>query len=393
MILSSETISNHLVEILKGDFIISLKDLEYYKGEEEKSIIYGLICLNEDLAFYKKNSERHNNNLKKALYNSSALCIMDFQGNVLEVNDLFKYMTGFSDDQIGMSSFDLVTSGYHGPAFYEEIWEKLKSNEIWEGEICYRKEGDSYYWTYTHFYPILDEDGLVEEIWSVSSDLTGKKRIESQLEVKNQELKKALKTKEFYIREIHHRVKNSLQLLLSIVSIQNTSNKSYSAEEIIEGVSNRIRTISSLHDALYQKTDKDTVELKEYLDNTFRSAVSTISQNINFEVIGDDINLNIESCTHLGLVFNELITNSMKHAWPEGNKENKIINITTKLNGNNCNLIYKDNGIGFQLKHDSDGLGKLLIPLLIEQQLNGSILESDDLGYKNEMTFEYDSLI
>jgi len=190
------------------------------------------------------------------------------------------------------------------------------------------------------------------------------------------QLKKSLDEKEMLLKEIHHRVKNNLMIISSLLNLQSRYIKDKASQDIFKESQNRARSMALIHERLYQSTDLKRIDFGYYirsltteLFHTYNADPSFIKLKINVEDIFLDINTSIP----LGLIINELITNSLKYAFPDGMKGEIFMSL--KLVEEMYELIISDNGIGLpdnlDLKH-IESLGLLLVTSLTEQ-IDGEI--------------------
>ena len=223
-------------------------------------------------------------------------------------------------------------------------------------------------------------------------DITDRKRAEGLLTT-------SLKEKELLLREIHHRVKNSLQLISSLLSLQASE---IDDEEIISRYKeseNRIHTIALIHESLYQSTNISNINFRNYLEILIEDIINSYSVNTNkIKTILKlrNYNLGIETAIPLGLIINELVSNSLKHAFNGYDKGE--IQISLEKNNDTYTLTVKDNGIGlpegFNFEETSS-LGILLINSLVNQlegnmkvEVNGGtlvIINFTELEYRERM--------
>lgn len=217
---------------------------------------------------------------------------------------------------------------------------------------------------------MVNEEGQVSQILGVSRDITERLKME-------EEIKKSLNEKEMLLKEIHHRVKNNLMVISSLLNLQSRYIKDKETLSIFKESQNRAKSMALIHERLYRSTDLKRIDFGEYIQSLatdlFRTYVadpSLIKLNMNVESIMLDINTAIP----LGLIVNELISNSMKHAFPA--KKKGEINIEFyKDKGNVFNLTVNDDGIGFPEDLDfrnTKSLGMQLVNNLT-QQINGEI--------------------
>lgn len=210
------------------------------------------------------------------------------------------------------------------------------------------------------------------------------------IEKKNKLLQKAISEKDLLIREIHHRVKNNLQLVMSLLNIQSRKNKNKEINEFIEKSQVRINSIALIHQNLYNSPNLSKVNFNDYLEQLLSSIISIQTDKtdkINFNINTNKISFDAQTAIPLGLILNELISNSLKYAFPN-DEEFGQINISLIDEGKNeYSIFYEDNGIGYlDSEIKSSSIGIKLVTLLAEQ-LNGNISHSNDDGTKYKITF------
>ncbi len=197
--------------------------------------------------------------------------------------------------------------------------------------------------------------------------------ITEQIEAYN-EVCLELKEKTFLLKEIHHRIKNNLQIINSILTLQMYYEKNDELTILLSGLQARIRTIALIHEKLYQTDNPSEINICHFLKDLLNILVQVYELNIDsitFVCDIEEIVLETDKVLQIGLITNELITNSVKYAFPSGKG---IIFIGFKINGGNYELHIKDDGIGMPEdfhKHKSETLGSQLLETLIEQ-LNGT---------------------
>ena len=200
-------------------------------------------------------------------------------------------------------------------------------------------------------------------------DLTHKKEIELKL-------RKLLKEKEVLLKEVHHRVKNNLQVISSILNLQSSYVKDKMTLDILRESQNRIKAMSFIHESLYRSDDFSFVNFSSYINSLSSNLVQTYiikHANINLELDLGDVNLNLDQAIPCGLIINELVSNSIKYAFPF-NRKGKI-RIELIKEGNKINLKVSDNGVGLPSNLDvenTDTLGLQLVYTLVSQ-LDGDI--------------------
>jgi len=212
--------------------------------------------------------------------------------------------------------------------------------------------------------PLCDHQGVPQYLLGISEDITERKQTEAQLE-------KSLKEKEILIKEIYHRVKNNLAVVSGLLNIQSTYIKDRQAIAAIHDTRDRIFSMSAVHSQLYHSEDYSTVDFKEYIKNLASNIfyASKMSGRVKFHLDLDDITLPIDKAIPCGLLINEIVTNALKHAFPENQKGNLRI-ITHSLDEKNCEIIINDDGIGIPKSFDIEkakSLGLKLIDMMAKQ--------------------------
>ncbi len=185
-------------------------------------------------------------------------------------------------------------------------------------------------------------------------------------------LKQSLDEKNVLLKEVHHRVKNNLQLVNSLINLQDQSqNHNEEMEQFINDLRTRILSMALVHEQLYISDDMNRINMPEYIHSLTESIRSTIpgsASNVEMFLDVDDIGVSVDNAIPLGLMLNEMITNSFKHAFPDRKKGR--IEIHLKNNGNELEITFQNNGIPFpaDFSMESSGtLGTALISSLVLQ--------------------------
>ena len=206
------------------------------------------------------------------------------------------------------------------------------------------------------------------------------------------EVKKSLSEKEILLSEVHHRVKNNLQIMSSLVKLQSHHIKDPKTLEILKESENRIRSMAIVHNKLYNTKDYVNIDFGDYVKSLTESFYTTFGLNlsiIKFDIDIKDIVLNIDTAIPCGLIINELVSNSIKYAYP--NNEKGIIKISLHAGYNGSfTLIVNDNGIGLPVDFDVNASKTLGIELvkLLTNQLNGKLEIINNNGAEFKIIFE-----
>lgn len=208
------------------------------------------------------------------------------------------------------------------------------------------------------------------------------------LYLKNQKIKKANAIQVTMMNEIHHRVKNNLQLISGFMQIQLNKTTDLKGREALEESINNINVVSLVHENLYSQSS-DLVNLPVYVSNLCANlnVISNQSKQPKITVQCDEIMLSIDQSIPIGLILNELITNSIKYAFVGAEKSENTIKIGVSQTGKTISLRYSDNGIGYNEKKISKtAIGLKLIKMLV-QELQGSYAINSNNKFDFEMIF------
>ena len=204
-----------------------------------------------------------------------------------------------------------------------------------------------------------------------------------------EEIRKSLHEKLILVKEIHHRVKNNLQIISSLLHMQSSGIDDEKLVSIIKESENRVQSMSLVHEKLYQSDLMATINFTEYLRSLAERLISSYSvfDNIHLEVEMDPLMLSINTAIPCGLIVNEILTNSIKYAFPK--KKKGSISIQLHVKGESINMKISDDGIG--LPKDLDvkkikSLGLKLINILVDQ-IDGEIIISSENGTTYELSF------
>ena len=211
-----------------------------------------------------------------------------------------------------------------------------------------------------------------------------KEEVESRVSLRTIELKDALDEKEMLFKELHHRVKNNLQLILSIVHLQQNRAKQEETKEALQSFEQRVATIANTHEMLQYEKGYELVQMQPYLQNLCGDLIHALSKEQFIHDCNSDVTLPLREAIYVGLIVNELITNIVKH------KEvdiDTLINILLQQNNNEYFLQIKEPNRQKIYNTKSKGLGLLIVKTLVEKQLGGS-LEYDNNHHTTTIRFE-----
>ena len=239
------------------------------------------------------------------------------------------------------------------------------------------------------YYDIIDTllkhiDGSISKL-QILRDVTDHKQAEEQI-------KASLKEKEILLQEIHHRVKNNMQVISSLLKLQSDSYNDERIKKPLLESQNRVKAMAAVHENLYKSKNLSSISILPFLKELTTSILASYqlsSENITLEIDSDEIFINIEQASPLGLIVNELVSNSLKHAFTDGHKGEIHINLK-RVNEDHIHLCFSDDGIGLPVSLDwrnLDSLGLKLVLNLAENQLDGSIKMEVNNGTQFDIIF------
>jgi PAS domain S-box-containing protein len=200
----------------------------------------------------------------------------------------------------------------------------------------------------------------------------------------------ALKEKEALIREVHHRVKNNLQVISSLLYLQSKKTGDKNTFEIFRDSQTRVKSMALIHEKLYKSENLALIDFSEYIKNLVDYLFDSykITHNgIGLTINADKVVLEMDTAIPCGLITNELVSNSLKHAFPE-NRKGEIKIELSRLKDNNIKLVVSDNGIGLKADYDKTGtLGMQLVNTLVKQ-IDGELRLDTCFGTRFEIIFK-----
>jgi two-component sensor histidine kinase len=195
---------------------------------------------------------------------------------------------------------------------------------------------------------------------------------------------------ELLLKEIHHRVKNNLEVVSSLLALQSAQIDDPKTKEAMQEGQNRVHSIGIVHQKLYQGTNLGAIEMKDYFLNLSESILDSFGaeERVKIELAMEKLDVDIDTAVPLGLIVNELLTNTLKYAFPKGRNGNVLIRLEKKSNGI-LHLEVSDNGVGKSGVVQGTGFGGQLISLLT-RQLSGKMYEEIKNGTRVFFDFKLD---
>jgi len=239
-------------------------------------------------------------------------------------------------------------------------------------------------WFEVIFNPVYFKVGTIAEVSCLAFEITDRKETEDKLRA-------TVKEKEILLKEVHHRVKNNLQVISSILSLQASYVNDKKTLDILKESQDRIKTMSFVHERLYQNSDFSSIKLGEYIMSLAKNLIYSYRMDgvvVKLKTYFDEIYLDLDQAIPCGLIVNELVSNALKHAFIKKNKGE--LGISIKKNNNTIVLNISDDGIGVPDNIDVDNtesLGFQLVHALVDQ-LDGTISLNNKKGTEYLINFE-----
>ena len=342
-------------------------------NKERQIIAYQSI--GEDIT-ERKEREKELNKLSAAVEQSpSIIAITNLNGDLEYVNPFFTKITGYSRTEALGQNPRILKSKTLSDKTYEELWGTISSGQQWHGEFLNRKKNGDLFWEAASISPITNDIGEIINYLKVSIDITDRKQSE-------QNLKSLLNEKEILFKEVHHRVKNNLQVIISLLNLQMSWCDTQTVS-LLEEITSRIQIFADIHNSLYRNEDVSNIDIYQHIQQNFANLHRVYGERNGHVTLENGIGslyLSLDDAIPVGLLLNELMTNSFKYAFTDGGIISVSINYKEAIGI--CEIVYSDNGKGFV--DLSEGFGSNIISAMAGQLGLSQIVSS-----KNSTRYEF----
>ncbi|OCL82892.1 putative sensor histidine kinase pdtaS [Aliarcobacter thereius] len=327
----------------------------------------------DKLTLFQKQEIEHLKLINFVLDNTAdAIYWFKFDGKIVYVNDRLCKILGYKKEELLNQNITIIDKKFND--IEKIVIEKKKQFNYFESELT-TKSGKTFpCFIAANYFSSSEKE---EFICAFARDITEQKR-------KEQIIKSSLEEKEILIKEIHHRVKNNLQILSSLLSMQKRREKNSEINTQLDKTRSRIYAISLVHEIIYKGDDLRFINMKQYLEELIEAMKGIYNLDEDLEIFieaSKEINFGINNSVLIALVIHELFLNSIKHAFKNIKKGRIDIFILQE----NDEIIFgvKDNGVGCDIKkiEEKNSLGWQLIESIVKMQLDG------DLEIKNRDGF------
>jgi len=278
------------------------------------------------------------------------------------------HFTGLSAEQDGSNWFENVHP-LDVKLYKQKYRDAFRLHKKFSIEYRLKNHNNEYHWLLETTIPRYTDEKEFLGLIGTGIDITERKK--ARIAIDNN-----LKEKELLVKEIHHRVKNNLQIVSSLLNLQSFYVKDPKILDLIKGSQERIRSMALVHEKLYRSKDLLKIDFEEYSKELISHLFQSYRKNTNIRLKLDIQRtlLEINTAISLGLILNELVSNSLKYAF-NGRKEGEISVILQHKKKNKLELVVRDDGVGFPKDFDianSEGMGLELVESLVQQH-NGSL--------------------
>jgi PAS domain S-box-containing protein len=318
------------------------------------------------------------NNMAEGIY-----LIRLADGIIVFANPKFEKMFGYGPGEMIGEDVSIVNAPTNETPEETKaaIMDILSRTGEWHGEVENIRKDGTHFWCYANV-SLIDHPEHGRVIISVHTDITERKQAEEQLE-------RSFKEKTVMLQEIHHRVKNNMAVIIGLLRLQAKGIADESVRAKFEESQNRVYSMALIHETLYRSADLAHIDFKEYMKNLGGGIADTYKRHdviisVDMEPVAIDVNVGIPC----GLIVNELVSNSLKHAFPEGRMGTIRVGISIDSEGNHV-LFVEDNGIGLPEEVDFRNTLSLGLQLVngLTQQISGKIELSREGGTRFRITF------
>jgi PAS domain S-box-containing protein len=316
-----------------------------------------------------------------------AIYIQDEEGIFLDVNNGAIKMYGYNREEFIRQGPDFLSApdkndyeivkqklsvAFQGTPQHLEFWGKKKDGTVFLKDVK----------LYKGIY--FGKNVIIAH----AQDITKRKKEEEKMQA-------ALAEKNVLLKEVHHRVKNNLQAMIYSIEMQIEKLDDKKVQIFLRELQEQARTMSLVYEQLYQSDYLAKVDMDEYLTNLISNVIQAFSldKNINFKVNAHNVSLDVEIAMPCGLIINELLTNSLKYAFPEEFEETPALDVELSYESKKITILVSDNGIGLPHNFDwenTDSLGLKLVNFWVKYQLAGSIKLDIKSGTNYIINFTYD---
>jgi PAS domain S-box-containing protein len=331
--------------------------------QKTNGAVFGILGIYEDITSRKEADEKLQKLSHVVEQSPVSVVVTDTTGSIEYVNPKFSEVTGYSREEILGKNPRVLKSGLMAPSLYVDLWNTISGSRDWRGELCNRRKDGSIYWELAVISPLVDQTGKTTNYIAIKEDITLRKHMED-------DLRESIREKDVLLSEVHHRVKNNLQIISSLLNLESGKYMDSSVRGAFEVSQRRVRAIAQVHERLFASENVAEIDLGEQLFQLAQELETGYGREgitVVFDV--ERCLIPIDLAVPCGLIANELITNAFKHAFP-GNRFGTITIRLHHIGSSSVEFAVCDDGIGStNLSSDTEmsKLGLILVKNLAEQ--------------------------
>ncbi|MFP4373980.1 MAG: sensor histidine kinase [Spirochaetaceae bacterium] len=296
-----------------------------------------------------------------------AVIFGDKDHRILRVNAEFVRMFGYSAEEARGRTIDDLIAPEDRFQEAQSLSQKVGSGGFVQRETR-RRGKDGHEIDVSILGGPIYEDGVIVGIFAIYRDISRQKRVEEAIEA-------SLREKEVLLQEIHHRVKNNMQIISSILSLEMGSLEDADVKQALQVSQNRIRSMALVHEKLYHSDNLGEIDMSDYVSDVCSDlkALSAADSELSLELDLDELHAGVDFAIPFGLIVNELVTNAIKHARPKGGPP--AVTVRMRVTNGGTELVVSDNGLGLPAGFDAAAGASLGLKLVqsLAAQLGGSL--------------------
>lgn len=310
---------------------------------------------------------------------------VDQHGLIAEVNLTFATMAGFERKKLIGTRISHLIAKEDQPVYYRHRQLLLETQAPQSIELRLIKRDGNMFHSRLESMIATDMDDDSKSIRMAVSDITGRKRDEEVI-------KAALREKDILLREVHHRVKNNMQVISSLLKLQASRDPDKRVKQALMDCQGRVQVMAAVHEMLHMSNNLAVIDCQTYISKLTGEILwfqNSCLYRVTLIVNAHGVTLPIQQASPLGLIISELLSNALKYGFPE-NRHGQIMIRLREHNQTNMEFVFSDNGIGIPEDFDwqnAKSLGLNLIVLLAENQLGGTV--SLDRGKGTRFTIKF----
>lgn len=321
-------------------------------------------------------AERENRYRRVVEASPNAIFTTDIHGFLQDLNPAAQRLFGYRNEQVRDEHYSrLMETGEHREGV-DRMFQSVVAGASFSGiDLTFRKSSGERCYTLSRLYPVVASNGEVSGVVFANTDITERRTVELQLREREEHLQQLNKEKETLLQEIHHRVKNNLQAIISLIDLQKAYVTDPRDADLFARSADRVRSMALVHEQLYQSSSYADIDFSDYLSSLLREIEASQSdgKSFRFKLKAERLFLGLNRAIPCGLVINELVSNALKHN--QGQAEPVEVVVAIWKDTGSVVVEISNSGVplpeGFDLR-DQRGLGLTLVDSLAAQ-LGGTI--------------------